>query len=68
MNENNNIQNRQIEGQGHSFQPLFCQKHVILVQKSKFKCKIVIIIKVKRSKVKVIELPYLTFPVIVLNN
>ena len=38
------------------------------MQKSSFNGKIVIIIKVKRSKVKVIELPYFTFPVIVLNN
>ena len=39
-----------------------------MVQKSNFKGEIVIIIDVKRSKVKVIELPYLTFAVIVLNN
>ena len=38
------------------------------MQKSNFNGKIMIIIKVKRSKVKVIELPYLTFLVMVRNN
>ena len=50
------------------FTRYFRQKYVILVQKSKLKCKTVITIKAKRSKVNVIKLPYLTFPVIVLNN
>ena len=52
------------------FTRYFRQKYVILVQKSKLKCKTVITIKanLKRSKVKVIKLPYLTFLVIVLNN
>ena len=40
----------------------------MLVQKSNFKCRIVTIIKVKGQRSKVTELPYLTFPVIVLNK